>query len=43
MDTCFGAKQETDYLEFIVGSGVVGTSPSKVEAIKDWHLPKTQK
>jgi hypothetical protein len=43
MVKCFWAKHETDYLGFIVGNGIVRTSPSKVATIKDWHLPETQK
>ena len=30
MVKCFWAKRETDYLGFIVGNGIVRTSPSKV-------------
>jgi hypothetical protein len=43
MVKCFWAKMETDYLGFIVGNGIVRTSPSKVAAVKDWPLPETQK
>jgi len=32
----FWAKQETDYLGFIVGKGIVRTSPSKVATVEDW-------
>ena len=39
----FWAKREIDYLGFIVGNGIVRTSPSKVAAVKDWPLPETQK
>ena len=39
----FWANQETEYLGFIVGNGIVRTSPSKVAAVKDWPLPETQK
>jgi hypothetical protein len=35
MVKCFGAKRETEYLGFIVGNGIVQTSPSKVVAVKD--------
>ncbi len=42
MVKCFWAKRETDYLGFIVGNGIVRTSPSKVAAVKDWPLPETQ-
>jgi hypothetical protein len=40
---CFWAKIETEYLGFIVGSGNIRTSPSKLTAVKDWPLPETQK
>jgi hypothetical protein len=40
---CFWAKRLTKRLGFIVGNSIVRTSPSKVAAIKDWPLPKTQK
>ena len=43
MVKCFWAKQETEYLSFIVGNGIVRTSPSKVAAAQDWPLPETQK
>ena len=43
MVKCFWAKRETEYLGFIVGSGNVRTSQSKVAAVKDWPLPETQK
>ena len=43
MPKCFWAKIETEYLGFIVGSGNVRTSPSKLSAVKDWPLPETQK
>jgi len=43
MVKCFKAKRETEYLGFIVGNGIVQTSPSKVAAIKDWFLHETQK
>ena len=43
MVKCFWAKRETDYLGFIVGNGIVRTSPSKVAAIKDWPLHETQR
>jgi len=43
MPKCFWAKIETEYLGFIVGSGNVRTSPSKLTAVKDWPLPETQK
>ena len=39
---CFWAKRETEYLSFIVGSGNVRKSQSKVAAVKDWPLPETQ-
>jgi hypothetical protein len=39
----FWAKRETDYIGFIVGSGNVRTSQSKVAALKDWPLPEKQK
>jgi hypothetical protein len=42
MVKCFCAKRETDYLGFIVGNGIVRTSPSKVASVKDWPLPETQ-
>jgi hypothetical protein len=42
MVTCFWAKWETEYLGFIVGNGIVRTSPSKVATAKDWPLPETQ-
>ena len=40
MVKCFWAKRETDYRDFIVGSGNVRTSQSKVAAVKDWYLPE---
>jgi hypothetical protein len=43
MVKCFRAKRETVYFGFIVGNGNIRTSPSKVAAVKDWPLPKTQK
>ena len=43
MIKCFSAKRETDYLDFVVGNGIVRTSPSKVATVKDWPLPETQK
>jgi hypothetical protein len=43
MVKCFWAKRETEYLGFIVGSGNIRTSQSKVAAVKDWPLPETQK
>jgi hypothetical protein len=39
----FWAKRETEYFGFIVGSGNVRTSQSKVGGVKDWTLPETQK
>ena len=42
MVKCFWATRETEYIGFIVGNGIVRTSPSKV-AVKDWPLPETQK
>ena len=38
----FWAKRETEYLDFIVGSGNFRTSQSKVAGVKDWLLPETQ-
>jgi hypothetical protein len=35
MVKCFWAKRETEYLGFVVGSGIVRTSPSKVVVVKD--------
>jgi hypothetical protein len=43
MVKCFWAKRETEYLGFIVGSGNVRTSQSKVTTVKVWPLPETQK
>jgi hypothetical protein len=43
MVKCLWAKRKTDYLGFIIGNGIVRTSPSKVAAVKDWSLPETQK
>ena len=43
MVKCFWAKRETEYLGFIVGSGNVRSSQSKVASVKDWSLPETQK
>jgi hypothetical protein len=43
MVKCFWAKRERDYLGFIVGNGIVRTSPSKVASVKDCPLPETQK
>ena len=40
---CFWAKRKTEYFGFIVGSGNVRTSQSKVAALKDWPLPETGK
>jgi hypothetical protein len=41
MPNFFWAKIETGYIGFIVGSGNVRTSPSKLTAVKDWPLPET--
>jgi len=43
MVECFCAKRETECLGFIVGNGIVRTSPSKVATVKDWPLPETHK
>ena len=43
MVKCFGATRETDNLGFIVGNGIVRTSPSKVALVKDLPLPETHK
>ena len=43
MVKCFGAKRETEYLGFIVGNGIVRTSPYKARVVKDWLLPEMQK
>ncbi len=43
MVKCFWAERETEYLGFIIGSGNVRTSQSKIAAIKIWLKPETQK
>jgi hypothetical protein len=43
MVICFWAKRETKYYGYIVRSGIVRTSSSKVTSVKNWSLPKTQK
>ena len=43
MVKCFWAKRETEYLGFIVGSGNVRTSQSKVAVRREWPLPETHK
>ena len=40
---CFWAKQETEYLGFIDGNGVVRTSPYKVAVVEDSSLLETRK
>ena len=40
---CFWAKRESKYLDYIVGNGIVRTSPCKVAIVKDWPLSETQK
>ena len=42
MVRCLWAKRENEYLGYIVGSGIVRTSP-KVARIEDWPLPEAQK
>ena len=39
----FWAKRETEYLGFIVSSGIVRASLVKITTVKDWRLPETQK
>jgi len=35
MVKCFWAKRETEYFGFVVGSGIIRTSPSKLTTVKD--------
>ncbi len=39
MVACFWANRETEYLGFMVRSGIVQKSPLKAASIKDWPLP----
>jgi hypothetical protein len=44
MVKCLWSKRDTEYLGFIVGSGIVRTSTSKqVSIMRYWPLPETQK
>jgi hypothetical protein len=42
MVNCFWAKREIEYIGFVVGSGIVRTSLSKVATVKDWPSPETE-
>ncbi|KAK9032806.1 hypothetical protein V6N11_017849 [Hibiscus sabdariffa] len=40
---CFFGQQQVEYLSHIISNAGVATDPSKVEAMKNWQLPKTLK
>ena len=40
---CFFEEREISYLGLIVGGGIIKTDPKKVEAVKEWAVPKTKK
>ena len=40
---CFFEEREISYLRLIVGSGIIKTDPKKIEAVKEWAIPKTKK
>ena len=40
---CFFEEKEILYLGLIMGSGVVKTDPKKIEAVKEWAIPRTKK
>ena len=43
MPKCFWGRKETEHLGVIVGNGTPKTTLDKIAAVRDWHLPKTQK
>ena len=40
---CFFEEREISYLGLIVGSGIIKTDPKKIEAVKEWAVPRTKK
>ena len=40
---CFFEEREISYLGLIVGNGIIKTDPKKIEAVKEWAIPRTKK
>ena len=40
---CFFEEREISYLGLIVGGGIIKTDPKKIEAVKEWAVPRTEK
>ena len=40
---CFFEEREISYLGLIVGGGIIKMDPKKIEAVKEWAVPRTKK
>lgn len=43
LSKCTWGKKETEYLGVIAGNGCLRPSPDKIEAVRNWPLPETQR
>ena len=43
LSKCAWGKKETEYLGVIAGNGSLRPSPDKIEAVRNWPLPETQR